>query len=282
MANATGRLPDFIIIGTQKGGTSSMHHALANHDGIEMSTPKELNFFNRNFHLGDSWYARHFDRVPAHVLCGESSPGYMYDASVAGRIEELQPDVKLIAMLRNPVDRAYSAYWHAVRYGYEPLSFGAALVAEPSRLVGSEQQRRYNSYFDRGLYARQLRAYYTRFDPDNILTVISEEFYQDPLATLSKVAEFVGMDASRLTVKVSIVREKNKARIPRLQWAQQKLPFLTKRLPVLAKIVSRINLVERRYPSMDTEEREGLVARYREHNSELESLLHRDLSVWSR
>ena len=178
-------LPNLVVIGGLKCGTTSLHHYLNLHPAIHMSRPKELNFFiaELNWSLGTDWYASHF-RADAPVR-GESSPHYTNlprFAGVAERMSSVLPDARLIYMVREPVDRALSNYLHNVAGGYERRPIGEAL-ADPD-----------SAYVHRGLYAMQLEPYLERFELDRIELVSREELKRDREQTMRRVFRFLGVD----------------------------------------------------------------------------------------
>src|SRR5207248_7427804 len=136
-------LPDFLIIGTQRGGTTSLYRYLKAHPCIGATSNKDLHFFDRRFHKGLSWYRSHFptklEKAYAEQLrrltlvTGEASPSYLFHPHAPKRVAQVLPHVKLIVLLRNPVSRAYSQYHHAVELGFETLSFAEAIEAEEER-----------------------------------------------------------------------------------------------------------------------------------------------------
>lgn len=133
---------DFMIIGTQHGGTDSFYRYLQQHPQVVPTYRPELNFFDQNYSKGIEWYSKQFPllseypdghRPQGHVT-GEASPYYMYHPLVAERIKRHCPETKFIVLLRNPTDRAYTHFRHAVQAGSEPLSFPDALKLEAKRL----------------------------------------------------------------------------------------------------------------------------------------------------
>lgn len=209
-------LPDFIIIGTQKGGTSSLYTYLSQHPCIRTAAIKEVHFFDENFGKGLNWYRRFFPTI-AHkiadltvhkketMLTGEASPYYMFHPLAAKRIAATVPRIKLVAMLRNPATRAYSHYQHEVRAGDEPLSsFAEAIAREKERLQGEKEkvlaEAQYNSfnyrhysYLARGIYADQLENWFTFFPREQIFIIASEEFYANPARIYQETLEFLGL-----------------------------------------------------------------------------------------
>ena len=128
MWNAASRsLPDYLIIGAQKGGTTSLYFLLGRHPQVMRSLYKEVNYFERNYHRGVSWYRAHFPtewaKRSAKAVTGEASPSYLGHREVPSRVRSLLPDCRLITLLRNPVDRMYSSYHHKVRLGHTSLPF---------------------------------------------------------------------------------------------------------------------------------------------------------------
>lgn len=126
-------LPAFLIIGTQKGGTTSLHDLLDHHPDVAMSVPKEVHYFDLNYRRGERWYRAAFAFPRAGRVCGEATPFYLLHPHVPPRVARDLPDVKLVAMLREPVARTYSSWQHSCRKGLEDLSFAEALAREGER-----------------------------------------------------------------------------------------------------------------------------------------------------
>ncbi|HEY9295730.1 MAG TPA: sulfotransferase domain-containing protein, partial [Phormidium sp.] len=159
--------PDFIIIGAQKCGTTSLYEYLIQHPQILAASKKEVHFFDLNFAKGVDWYRQQFKPVSQKSITGEASPYYIFHPLVPQRIYQLFPQVKLIVLLRNPVERAISHYYHEVRLGFEDLGLEDAIAQEPARLEGEtakiladETYYSYNhqhyTYLSRGVYVEQL------------------------------------------------------------------------------------------------------------------------------
>jgi hypothetical protein len=179
-----GAVPNLVIIGGLKCGTTSLHHYLNLHPDIAMSRPKELNFFvaELNWPLGREWYASHFDSAAA--VRGESSPHYTNRPrfeGVAERLAQTAPDARLIYTVRDPIDRMLSHYLHNVGGGYEDRPLEQAL-SDPD-----------TAYVDRGRYFFQLEPYLERFDRDRIELVTREELKSEREATLRRVFGFLGV-----------------------------------------------------------------------------------------
>jgi len=201
------RLPDFIIIGVQKGGTSSLFEYLSQHPRVIPARVKEVHFFDNNFSRGVDWYRRHFPLKVVHPRCitGEATPFYFRHPHVPRRVSRLCPDAKLIALLRNPVDRAYSHYqMQRVNKVFELPGFEETVAMEKNHLAGELEKMMkdplYNSfnyqkrsYLARGLYAEQVRQWLSFFRRDQMLFLRSEDFFRDPGGELLRVHEFLGL-----------------------------------------------------------------------------------------
>ncbi|MCY9590644.1 hypothetical protein PC41400_17605 [Paenibacillus chitinolyticus] len=197
--------PAFLIIGTQKGGTTSLYHDLTQNPNIKSAAVKEVHFFDEQYHFGYDWYKKNFPPdLPEGSITGEASPYYLFHPQTPGRVREWLPDVKLIALLRNPIHRAYSHYQMMVRRGLEPMSFPEALQAERSRVEGeydrmsrdprfTSQNCSIYSYLKRGLYAEQLERWYRYFPKDQILVMSSETLFRNPAESYRKVLAFLDM-----------------------------------------------------------------------------------------
>ncbi len=190
---------DYLIIGAQKSGTTSLYHYLIEHPDIAPATAKELQFFSLHFDRGLDWYQSQF---PNAGVKGEASPYYLYHPLVPARVYQSYPQVKLIVLLRDPVKRAISQYYHEVRWGFESLGLVEAIAAEPQRLQGEIEKlhadplyhsfnHRHYSYLDRGIYIDQLMRWRQYFPAQQILILAAEEFYAHPAKTLNQVYEFL-------------------------------------------------------------------------------------------
>ena len=193
-----GPLPDFVVIGTQKGGTSFFYSLLTEHPLVRRAAAKELHFFDNKFAEGVGWYRRCFsegEHVDGHrTITGEASPSYLFDPQVPERMARIVPDARLIALLRNPVDRAYSHYQMEVRRGKETRSFEEATEEEMTSAEGEGNtvDVRY-AYLTRGLYAEQLERFSFFANRDRLLVVKSENLFTRRLEVLDRVLTFLGL-----------------------------------------------------------------------------------------
>jgi len=207
------RVPDFIIAGAQKSGTTSLWAYLSEHPDVEPPMTKEMSFFDVNFHRGIDWYRMHFplkasgppnNGVEHRTLSGESSAYYMFHPLSPGRIADTLPQVKIIVLLRNPVSRAFSHYQLKLRRRQETLSFDEAIEAEADRLAGEHEKivsdpRYYSpshdrySYLARGVYVDQIVRWQRHFSPQRLLILESGEFFQKTGEVFTRVLDFLGL-----------------------------------------------------------------------------------------
>lgn len=204
-------LPDFLIIGAMKAGTSSLVSFLSQHPQLLVASRKEVHFFDGGlrpsrdtYAQGPEWYREHFPlkrEMGRGQKTFEASPLYLFNPLAPRRIADLVPSVKLIAILRNPTDRAISHYFHETSKGRESLPIMSALLAEEARLqpvleAGDYKSNAYIhcSYKSRGRYREQLDRYLELFDEEQILVLGAEKFYADPVSSLQQVFRFVGVD----------------------------------------------------------------------------------------
>lgn len=207
-------LPDFIIIGGKKCGTSSLYNYLVEHPDIVPAFRKEVHFFDNGASKRRALLYRAYFPTFLHkrrvrrgrgvdLITGEATPYYLFHPLAPARVREVVPHVKLIAMLRNPVDRAYSHYHHEFRRGLEELSFEDAIEHEMERLKGEQERllhgghysashRRY-SYLSRGVYVDQLQNWRRFFPEEQLLVLKSEDLFADPSAILGQTLDFLGL-----------------------------------------------------------------------------------------
>ncbi len=221
--SATARsrpVPEFLVIGAKKGGTTSVANWLSHHPHVLPLFPrlqriKSPHYFDINYWRGEAWYRSHFhsqavrrwheQRHGVRPITGESSPYYLFHPAAAERIHETAPDVKLVAVLREPVSRAYSNYWDRWATGHEDLpTFEAAIDAEPERLAGITDEllrapdaysfdHDNHTYLARGRYAEQLRRYFALFDREQLLVLSAANVLKDPAASFARLQAFLGL-----------------------------------------------------------------------------------------
>ncbi len=211
--------PDYLVIGTKRGGTTSMARWLLQHPDIRPLYPaierrKGTYFFDVNYGRGHPWYRSHFPVGAIHRrrrgpsgrprLVGEASPYYLHHPHAPERAHRHAPDARIIALLRNPVDRAHGHWAERHRNGIEHLDFVDALRAEAERLDGEEERmmadpryvsfaHQHYSYVDQGRYHRGLRRWLETFTRDQVLVLRSEDLYADPGATYRRALDHLGL-----------------------------------------------------------------------------------------
>ncbi len=210
-----GALPDYLVIGAMKAGTTMFYEWLVTHPLAPPAVEKEVHFFDFHFPQGQTWYRsqlpteRQRDRLSAEAgrraVVGEGSPTYLFHPLAARRAYSLVPDAKLLVLLRNPVSRAYSHYQTSIRHDWEALPFEDAIDREPLRLDGQvdallmdEKHHRsfprYRwSYLSMGQYAEQLESWLRYFPREQFMFILNEELDRDPDATFRRVYDFLDL-----------------------------------------------------------------------------------------
>lgn len=305
-------MPNFFIIGVQKAGTTSLYHYLNQHPQVYMSSVKEPMFFSRKLDprgevVTEKFEGPHRQRgakfssieeyqalfrgVKDEETVGEASPLYIYAPGTAERIKEYAPEAKVIALLRNPADRAYSSFLHARRIGVEPLTdFTQALREEEERVRGNWAYVFH--HHTRGFYYPQLKPYYDLFGRDRVGVWLYEDLRDDPAGVTQAVFRFLGVDDSFLPNTSS---RHNPAGVPGGAAARTAVKAIdaiasafletftsTSRIyPILSKIRQRVQGQILTKPSrIDPKVRSELLETYREDILKLEELIERDLSLW--
>lgn len=265
-------LPTFVIVGAQKSGTTTLHDMLGQLPDAWMSNPKELHYFDKHLDRGLQWYSSQFSPGPEHVAWGESTPFYLYKDRAREAMVSALPEARFVAILREPVARAYSHYWFARSKGREPLeTFAEAVAAEPARLSTSKDgQPAAFSYLDRGRYLRQLTALAQSAGRGRVLVLLTEDLSRQPSAALTQVCEFVGLDTSEVeTVQVG-ARNTFTARTVNSADGLRKERVMQQNLEMTGQ----------GYPPLDPDLEQRLREQFREENERLAAWLDRDLSGW--
>jgi hypothetical protein len=214
-------MPDFLIIGTQRGGTTSLYRYLEQHPNVMPAIlNKGIHYFDTGHARGPDWYRSHFPTSAAKalrrrkagggpIITGEGSPYYCFHPLAVERIARELPDGRFILMLRDPAERAYSHHQHELARGFEDLPFDQALEAEEQRLAGEEERllsdasyysfaHQHHSYLARGQYLRQVRRWHEHLPPSQLLIVDSSEFFSDPDTVYRAVLRFLGLEERSL------------------------------------------------------------------------------------
>ena len=248
-------LPDFLVIGAKRCGTTSLFYHLPEHPCISKSPHDNMGFFNDNFHLGVNWYKSFFPTIFTrnkiksefgNFLAFDVTTTYMEEESTANNVYQIKPNMKIIVILRNPVDRAYSQYHLNLREKAEKRSFEDAMEENMNEL-NKESYERYeikpkfsveeNNYLKKGLYAQQLRHWLNIFPMESMLILSTEEFESNQQVIYNKIFEFLNI--SQFEVKNTEKMEKGN------------------------------------YPQMKSETRSLLLDYFRSHNNELFKLINK-------
>lgn len=300
-------LPNFLLIGAAKSGTSALYNYLWQHPEIYMSGNKEPNFFalegetvcfngpgseiiNTKSVTNLAEYEALFAGVRGEKAVGEASVLYLYHPQAAARIRHYIPDVKLIAILRNPIDRAYSSYLHMVRDGREPAdSFTKALDEEPERIRANWA---HSWHYQRlGYYHEQLQRYFALFPWQQIAVFTYDAFAAAPQQLLRQIFHFLEVDPSfepDVSLRYNISGSPRWKRLQKwLLWpnpVKERIKFL---LPAytrkrLVNKLMTLNVKPATKPSMSAAERQRLQTLFRDDILKLQTLLNQDLSHWLR
>jgi hypothetical protein len=281
------RKPDFFLIGAAKAGTSSLFQYLTQHPRVFIPPIKEIHFFADQPPPGKErtleQYLELFRDCPEDVRAGDASTTSLHSLEAYRRIHEFRPDARIFAVLRNPIDRAYSWFWHNRRDFKEDLeTFEEALAAEPDRARAGLLRFK---YVEHGMYHRQLRPFFDAFGRDRVHVHLSEDLRRDPGAVCASI--FSSLDIDNYPVDASGVY--NRSGPPRSRTLSRLLflPFpgrtrVLKRLPRLVRF-ARGKVVQfnvQSPPRMRPETRRRLAEVFREDVERLEELLERDLGHW--
>ncbi|MGC9553753.1 MAG: sulfotransferase family protein [Thermoplasmatota archaeon] len=283
-------LPNFIIAGAQKSGTTALHRYLSQHPDVFLAerpeyifwVNTEVHFFDRNFEKGVGWYEAFFKQWNGEKAAGEKTPDYVYDPQVPERMHSVIPEVKLIFLFRNPVDRAYSHYWMIFKRGLETLPFAKAIRAEEERRETLQHDRltfqRLYSYKDRGKYAEQVKRFLRYFPRSQLLFLLAEDLKENTEETVKKVLDFINADTD---VTFPDLEKKHVGGMPRSHALLRLLRNDTIRSSrLLRKAIMKVNTKKGKKPPMNPETRRYLQEYFRECNKELEDITGLNVSCW--
>lgn len=253
-----------------RSGTTSLARALRAHPEVFVATGKEVRFFTEHYGRGSDWYRARFTGADGSTAVGEATPSYLPNPAVPERMAETVPEARLVAILRNPVDRAWSHYWMHRALGHEGRGFAEAIEAEPNG--GSFP------YLGMGRYLEQLQRFSARFGRDRMLVLVFEDFVRDPASAFGRVCRLLDID-DRPRPKELYERANRYVTYRSLRGR-----VLAKRFPgVLGRVAGRLVTRKRAsYPPMDPVLRRALIERVEDDNRALEGWLGVDLSIWRR
>jgi len=271
-------LPNFLIIGAQKAGTTWLAKCLGEHPDVFVPEIKEIYYFDRNYDKGTSWYESYFEPWSGEKAVGEGTVGYILSSTAPGRIHEtLGDDVKLIANLRHPVERAYSAYRMYLSRGRIPYDMEFRTFLRDDVRTSRSQST----------YTPQLERYLSRFERENLLVLIYEEIYRDTQKTLDDCARYLGIESgfippslrNRVNNSVDVSMMHNQV------WGLRRMiqglpPAIEKPLARAGRRIFDHLPKKKRWEPLTAELKEELSRDFETDIAQLEKLLDRDLDIW--
>ena len=302
------RLPNFFILGATKCGTTALYHWLGAHPAVHFAAPKEPNFFEDEYERGLDfyWHTYFADGWRGQPLIGDARAAHLFLPYVPERIHATVPGARLIVILRNPLERAFSHWWMRHSHGREPLGFDEALrrnqqaIADGDSYEGEHAERLWRMriapvrnrhglrpvdarpYIEAGHYADHLERYLRHFPREQLCILLHDDFLREPLQVMRQVYELLGLDSDKIhgapareNVALSNFSRPLFALSERLR-LEQVLP--RKVLSTLRVSLSRVG----QRPQMSHEARDWLLRHYAPYNRRLEATLERDLGAWNR
>ena len=266
-------LPIFLICGAQKSGTTSLMEYLDSHPDIYIPSDtlykpgaREVHYFDENYTEDVDWYTWHFKEAGKRMP-GEKSPGYMYYPECPRRIHDVIPDAKLIFVLRDPVDRAYSAYWMHRRNG---------TIHDPFIEAAFDR----NDLLDRGYYDVQLQRYLNLFNREQMRVYTLKSLRENPDNVYRDCCQFIGVDDT--FIPDTLGDRHNEGGIYRSEFlAKVRSKVKQYRLMRIARLINLVNVRRGAYPPLPPEHRRTLILHYRPHNKRLhEQFPHLDIAHW--
>jgi len=291
-------LPNFFCVGAQKSATTSLHYYLSNHPDIYLPKQKETKFFvdESEFNKGINYYiAEYFSSWGTEKVVGEIDPDYMYFPEALKRINDNldTKNIKIIFVLRNPIDRAFSHYLMTYRRGYESLSFDEAVRQEESRIKKSYFSNFHQSYVARGFYLKQIEKILEYIDSENMLFLLMEDIQNEPLKSVKTVFQFLEIDDQYIPENIGNQFHAGKVPVNLTYIDIIKRPSAIKGLfkilfpfPKLRRLIkdSLLSLNEKEIPRdmvINDSVRKYLLDLYIAENKRLSKVIDRDLSHWT-
>lgn len=272
-------MTDFLIVGAMKAGTTSLGFHLYNHPEISIP-PHEVHYFDResNYSKGVQWYEEILKDKgkPNAIISGEKTPTYSYDQKCAKRIFDYNPEIKLIWIFRNPVDRSYSNYLHAYKQGGDHLTFEKAIKNESRRL----ELNKYKGYLERSKYIDQVRNYQKYFSLQQMYFMTFEELINNPDEELKKLFAFLQVSDSKFSL---LDEPRNPTVLPRFQLLLFLATKLFGRKTIPWKVINKICYLNTSpgYPKMSYQTREELNKYFSSYNNELHQLTGLNIDHWN-
>lgn len=286
--------PDFIVIGAMKSGTSALYRSLAQHPAIHMGKLKEPHFFSfglSGMKVRDTvvteaeQYSQLYEGATEGQQCGEASPSYLNFPETAQRIHSALPDVKLVAILRDPIERAFSHYWHQVSIGeQEPIGFLPAFEADENQHQANGDY--WESYRYQSLYGRHISEYLQYFDHEQLLILLYQEFKKDKVHTVRRIFAHLGVDPDfepEIKQHFRSGQPSNRQLHNVIHHAPQGLKSIVRLFPAAWRLSLRVYLHNRnvqKNEQLTPEIRNTLLPVFQDDILLLQALIQRDLSPW--
>lgn len=288
-AERHGPLPNYVIVGAPKSGTSSLARWLMDHPEAYLVPEKELHFFSHSWELGLDWYRTRFAAGAGAKAIGEASPSYLADDAAHERMASAIPGAKLIALLRNPVDRTYSHYWHwfdrkGERRSFEQVVADELAAPDVTSTRWDEDHPRAYSYLESGRYLRHVESLCRQFPREHVLVMLFEDLTEHSTDSFQQVCRFLGIDDTVVPPVVGSTENAYRYYYPRWLWSLLVRVQIGRWIPGRAAgaIYRAMVRTADPYPPMDAAVRARLVEHFEPYNAALSEWLGRDLSHWSR
>jgi hypothetical protein len=267
-----------VIAGEMKTGTTSLAFYLDEHPEIAMATRRPVRFFDDEWSRGTDWYADQFPTVGSDIRLGDDTPNYLFDPRAVERMAATLPDARIVVMLRDPVDRAWSHYWHHDRFRFDRRGFRAAIEHEFAEGVAANGTPEGSAYVARGRYVDSLARLFEHYDRGQIFVGFQEDLDRDADALMRSLFGFLGVDPSFRPPSLGVVFNRGWAPKSHLLTRLLFRLRLWDRLPDrVAKTVSARTTRVVREHSMDDDLHDRLRAHYEQPDTDLEHLLGRPL-----
>jgi len=284
-------LPNFILIGVQKAGTTSLYDWIAQHpDVYGPKGMKDFPFFcnDEYYKNGLKWFSKFFRDHHGEKIIFHGYVNHIYNNMSAQRIYDYKKDIKLLLILRNPIERAYSAFWYMRKIGIETLkTFEEAIDIEDKRKSGNYRERNDLTYIDHGFYYKQLINFYKFFSKSQIFIAFFEDIKENRENLIKKIYNFLEVDENF----VPLFNVENPSGVPRIGLIQRILskkiapPYIKDLIPLDKRILIKdflmnLNVKKVNYSPIKLETKRNLINTYRDEILRLEDLLGIDLSGW--
>lgn len=274
-------LPDFVIVGTCKSGSTSLHQNLRKHPDLYTPSNEVHYFYSRaqgQYDKGREWYEQHFDEAGKEQTVGEKTPLYAYAPEAASLMHGTLPEAQLVWIFREPVRRAHSHYWFNVNLGKEPCSFERALQEERA---GERENDIERAYLRSGLYAEQVERYLEWFDIDSMFFCTLRELKSEPTELFRRLYTFLGVDPE-FADQIHVERRKTTTHTPYSPWLRHVVLSRFGGQSLARKIEYKFNSRSQSgYPEMSDRLKQDLYDFYASPNQRLQELTGVQVEQWS-